>query len=325
MKMKGVIMNLLKQRNYTKPAYMLIVLLLSGCNLLPEKSTEDAINNAKEYSSEKDLSTYKQQIDEMLAMRTSINRLVELEGDLTFLLDEMSRFEEQNPNLEFAQKQTGMGELNQKNEVVYSPNGITGKAQEGGMDTSKFNAPSDLESLELAISQAKEQTVLRVNRFSDKNTIVNKPKVTVVETTAAQKLNSDLPGVRSEQVSNDKFSRAPISALQQAKSIVGPILVDKNITCDDITTNASNSFAVHLASYSSQKSAITAWKRIMSEYKGELCSDIARTQTVTVKGKIYYRLNVGGYVDKSFAQTVCTKLTKRSTYCKVVEFKGDMI
>lgn len=318
MNIKGPTMNLSKKGRYLKSICILTVLLVSGCSLLPEKSTEGAINNADQYLAKKELSSYKAQVEEMLAMRSSLNRLIELEADLTFLLDEMGRFEEQNPNLTFAQEQ--VEQYAQEKETVYSPDGVRSKLNVGGMNALKFSAPSNIESVGLASSQAKEQAVLDTNRFSNKSAILKKSNVTEVTTIAAPKLNSTLLGSGTEQFRNNKFSNAPSSSFQPNQNIA-----NKNIVCDGIQTNVSNSFAVHLASYGSQKSAITAWTRLRTEHGSELCSDIAKTQTVVVKGKTYYRLNVGGYAQKRFAQTICSKLRKQSTYCNVVEFEGNVI
>lgn len=320
MRLKRLTMNLSKKCRHITSICILAALLLSGCNLLPEESKETAIKDAEEYEVEKQLGEYKQQIDEMLAMRDGLNRLIELEADLTYLLDEMGRFEEQNPNLEFAQVNFDEKEKAQNNEVVYSAGGVSNKSQLGSLNPLKFSAPGNLESRGLGSFQAKEQKVLGNKRFSEKEVLFSSPKLSEVTTTAAQKLNAALAQPQPEHVNNDKFSTGDRSPSQLPMSIVSEFA-----NCNSIKTDKFNSFAVHLASYGSLKSAIEAWKRIRAEYGNELCSDIAKTQIVIVKGKTYHRLNVGGYVDKRIAQEVCIKLQNRSVYCKAVEFEGDMI
>jgi hypothetical protein len=326
--LKGQMMNLFKKNKCVMPIFILAALSLSGCKLLSSESTQADVNDVNTYSDIKELSAYKKDLEEVLAMRGSINRLVELEQDLTFLLDEMSRFEEQNPNLQFAQRSLNDSDLRPNEQVVFTADGATSTKQLSGMDTSKFDNQNVMESLALSSSPAEERKTLRENRFSEQQNTLRKPELSMVETSAAKKISTDLTRTTSNQVKTNKFSNASStsnSLIQKNNSIVGPLPAKYSDNCDKITTNISNSFAVHLASYSSQKRAIAAWEKVVSVYSGELCSNIAKTLTVQVNGKIYHRLNVGGYADESSAQSICVALQKRSTYCKVVEFEGDAI
>lgn len=313
-------MNLFKMCSVIKTACLLVLLLLSGCNLLPESPEKATINKVDQYEIQKELDEYQQQIKEMLSMRDDLNRLIELEADLTFLLDEMGRFEDQNPNLVFTQANFDKAETAQNKEVIYSSEGVASRAQTGMSNPLKFSEPGNLESLGLANDRAEEHTVLSRSRFSEQNATFNSPESSEVTTTAAKKMNSALAQPQLEHVNNDKFSTGTGLSLQTPTSIVA-----EASSCSSIITGKNNPFAVHLASYGSEKSAIEAWKRIMSEHGNDLCTDIAKTQTVLVKGKTYHRLNAGGYVDKNIAQKICSKLKKRSAYCKVVKFEGDMI
>lgn len=320
MAMKGITMNLFKMCSVIKAVSLLVLLLLSGCNLLPESAGKAAINKADQYEIQKEVGEYQQQIKEMLSMRDDLNRLIELEADLTFLLDEMGRFEEQNPNLVFTQANFDEAETAQNKEVIYSSEGVASRAQTGINNPLKFSEPSNLESLGLASNRAEEQTVLGRSRFSEQNATFSSPESSEVTTTAAKKMNSALAQPQLEHVNNDKFSTGAGLSLQSPMRIVAQVA-----SCGSIITNKINPFAVHLASYGSEKSAFEAWKRIMSEYGNDLCTDIAKTQTVLVKGKTYHRLNAGGYVNKDIAERICSKLKNRSAYCKVVKFEGEMI
>jgi predicted small secreted protein len=80
--------------------------LLSACNSLPFMGDDEPeVNNlssnttrpSSSYNNSDNDQDLQTEIEDFKSMKPSLSRLVALESDLSFLLEEMSRFNEQNP------------------------------------------------------------------------------------------------------------------------------------------------------------------------------------------------------------------------------------
>lgn len=287
---------------------LLATLALHACSILPAPQIEaETLQAANTQSQSLEMLEYQAQVKELLSMREQINRLVELESDLSFLLDEMGRFEEQNPDLTFAENNTDVSEdLSENKAVMFSESGSTNQSRE-----------SDTALQKAEVGVAKELMSL-VNEGAEDNKFSNPPEnQAVFETADDSKFRQSSLGNKQNAANNSRRE-----SNQNLKQVSG---VTKGVCDSSNMPSLSARFAVHLASYSSQASALKGIDELRKKHATRLCAAVAKSHQVEVKGKNYFSIRFGGYNTQGEANEVCKAIRTTGDYCKVTDFVGEVI
>ncbi len=79
---------------------------------------------------------------------------------------------------------------------------------------------------------------------------------------------------------------------------------------------------VHLASYSNQKQAETAWASLQKRFPDQLGSLKPSIKRIVLRhGRVYYRLSAGPLADRKAASAVCRALSRRHQFCEPILIK----
>lgn len=309
-------------------AITVLILSLSACSSLPfmgsetiqEKAFFDTKNNDKRSELEDEIKDFK-------SMKASLSRLVSLESDLSFLLDEMSRFNEKNPIMFNASDETPSNTNNSDLDVVYSPDGkkeytaentVDGWAESLGKMEEKWNTQA-AEIDNLRIRGVKDSKTPTANERRSEINVDNSKFLaqTGIEASPAKpvmKINTTIQDNQEQKITN-KFV-----------DITGPLqLVGVVNDCKDWKVDSTKTYALHLASYKSRKAAIVGWEILNSKYANVWCETEAKVANVVVNGTAYLSLRVGGYDSKEKAVKLCSIVKQRGDYCAISSVAGERL
>ena len=319
-------------------------LFLTGCATNDAQS--DAINSQLSFQSRSEFNSH---IKEWEELKPGIKRLVELEGDLRFLIAELAK----------------------ANNASSSPNQIID-------NTPAPITPSQPESVAVPVTSTQidstpsffidepatnpsffkdEPTTPEVNPrpepevenkdnsqdFAVPDVIEHKDKVgssafpgagegsgtrAQPPQTAATALNTeeamrtDPSPLIEQSTENDFVVKSPIfsETITQRPSLGGP---DRCAT--GFNKKVEGNVALHLASYSKKDSLQKGWKMLFNQYKAVLCLRSARAEMVNVRGKNFFSLRVGPYTSRDEAIKDCRTLTNQGQYCAISQFSGEAV
>jgi hypothetical protein len=312
---------------------MVCLLAVTGCGMLrssivSDNSKIDAEIELAERSQE--LAT---ELKDFQALKPSLTRLVALELDLNFLLDEISRFSESNPVVYNKSSRTPASELSKVpsgNNVVYKSDGSMASSADrkknNNNNISEFetrNLEFDLLRLQQNLASAKPgSSPLSIGESSSRNNnnqdveVASAKRILSIDKSRSNKFQGNQgPNAIVGNIENVNLSKFSSQSPTNGKL---PI-VDK---CANQQTTNSNNFALHLASYKNLNNAKSGWVKLRQKYASTWCDASAKLETVNVKGIDYFSLRVGGYASKDAANQMCSRVKIQGDYCQVASFSG---
>lgn len=275
---------------------------------------------------------------EWAALKPEITRLIELEAELGFIVNELAKQDGlnslQNPDMllteytpqnmapmqditpqdiviedDFVAAAQKLGQANRNNIVVGQAMPIMDVPQDASIDT-KFSAP-------LKGSVMPQATA-------------NKDVVVVDRTLPT---NNNLPATITSHI-DSKFNRTYSNT--SPKTIVGSIpSLQRNASTASLSTASSlrdkcdvgsttNTIGVHLISIKDQAKVGQAAHELLNKFAGQLCSSF-KVNNVVVKGEQYFSIRFGPYLSEQDAQQACSSIRAKGQYCRPTEFVGQLM
>jgi hypothetical protein len=288
------------------------------------------------------------EIEDFKSMKSSLNRLVALESDLNFLLDEMSRFNEKNPVMYQEAEQASARPEQVNSEVVFSADGRTETAAAEQTADGWSRAAENM--ADKWQSQASEMNSLRLSRdvstraqsrnpsTSQSNTNLSAPsnvdnskfsgsrKVDVAAAKPIMQVNSQnsrqvqAPSQSQSQKNSGAVDSSKFSYGTDPKQIIGDVG-----SCREWKVDSVKTYSLHLASYKSRKAAEDGWNKLNAKYADIWCETEAKLAKVVVKGTEYLSLRVGGYKSRDKVLQLCSVVKEQGDYCAVSATKGEAL
>lgn len=235
-----------------------------------------------------------QELQEWKQLQPSIVRLIELEQDLKFILDEVSNTSQTTDDFTNVDNiATGFNNFSDE------PDPVQNNSEELALaSNSKFSEPS----------------------FP----LVNNNNVNVKP--ATKPLSAEL---YSDDAIADKFSNAQGKLLPVSNASLKPQVLRENILLasgnNEECFAAKGEFALHLVSYSQEKQIDTGWKKLKDLINPITCNRQPLVDEVVVNSKKYYSLRVGPYLTSQQVREVCSMVSKQGLYCGVAKYSGKSI
>lgn len=333
---------------------IVVTFFLSACSSLPFMGEDEpAINLPRQTQGSNASNAMQNEIEDFKSMKPSLSRLVALESDLSFLLEEMSRFNEQNPVMFDTADTPAPNNPNQsKSTVVFSADGkkeiasekiVDGWAEGAGTMADKWNndaremntvgmslrkRPSSLSASGTSSSQGVNQAKFETNNNVElgsadpimeldnarQPTSIAAGQPTFLAGSPASEIKRE-PARSNSQVDMNKFSN-----MTNPRQIVGNIN-----NCTKWKADKTKTYALHLASYKSRTAAESGWSQLDEKYADVWCDTEASLAKVVVKGTEYLSLRVGGYDSRDKVLSLCSVIKERGDYCAVSTATGERI
>jgi hypothetical protein len=324
--------------------YTASLLCLSACSSIPFLGDTDKAENPNfkqsffEEPQPVDSLQVRSELEDFKAMKSSLNRLVALESDLNFLLDEMSRFNEKNPVM-YEQVEVASDKPNKaKPEIVFSVDGKTeqlrteetadgwSKAAEN-MSDKWHSQPAERSSLRLANGTSSQTQTLtpttnRANNNISAPSNVNQNKFSgnrQVDVAAAK------PIMQVDQQTQIRPTQPTVNASKFSYGADPQQIVGDVGSCKEWKVDSVKTYSLHLASYKSRKAAEDGWNKLNSKYADVWCETEAKLAKVNVKGTEYLSLRVGGYNSRDKVLQLCSVVKEQGDYCAVTTTKGETL
>lgn len=229
------------------------------------------------------------------SMRPALVRLVNLENDLAYVLDQM-------------------------NEVKVEP-----------IYTSASELPVSLNELDTDATD-KNAAFEALKALSNDNN-VQKPIVgsaSPVLQNAANRVDSKFSGEAEKRNVEQLNSEAIESIDKKFKGLNNDIYVhsDTNsnpLPCDAFDINQGGKYAIHIASYVDINKVRVGWDRFKADAKQLVCNKQALVAQVKVKEKVFHSLRFGPFRTKQEATSKCGLVKNIQSYCGVTVYEGDVL
>ena len=309
---------------------LVIISCLGGCKLIPFVTKEkEQITPIDIRNDEIRQQTLEADLREFQALKPSIQRLAALESELSYLLEEVSRFNEVNPVFyEQAGDLLGEQAVHINERIVYTADGASNTELREDLDNWQQSKSTEWESETLDFTSA-NSTPSEVDKFKALNTgkkvadidakfssaseVITSPAKPVMKVPSADKkaiadeitVQNPSPNTENQQVTNLKQNTRP--------------------SCEQWKTDEQASYSLHLASYSTRKAAQDGWRLFNDKHAQLWCSTQARLASVNVKGKAFLSLRLGAYSSKEKVQALCTILKDQGEYCGIAKFEGEIL
>lgn len=327
---------------------------MSACSSLPFiGEDEPAINLPAENPRANVDSNLQDEIEDFKSMKPSLSRLVALESDLSFLLEEMSRFNEQNPVIFDTANTPAPNNVKQsKSTVVFSADGkkqiasekvVDGWAEGAGTMADKWNndaremntvgmsprkRPSTLSASGMPSNQGVDQAKFETNSQVELGSadpimeLDNARQSTPIATGQSKFLaGNSSPEIKREPVrSNAQVDMNKFSNMTNPRQIVGNVN-----NCSEWKADKTKTYSLHLASYKSRAAAESGWNQLDEKYADVWCDTQATLAKVVVKGTEYLSLRVGAYDSRDKVLSLCSLIKERGDYCAVSTATGERI
>lgn len=301
---------------YTLSAVVALQFTLAGCVSLPDisslnpfaddqetKSIRPELNffDDEQASSGEDLQQELRDISmEWSEMRPAISRLIELESDLSFMLDQLSD-PSSGPNFNLAQEDRSF------------PLDAVSLEQVPAVNEEPFNQ---------AFSSVNDRQF--ITGTVENSNIVTRP-------ISANTLNA-VDGVSSEKFAGLDVGQSNSGPTQQTSMEVDPTkFSDKQTLAQNSNRNACNAyseggFSMHIASFKNRKSAENELRGIIKKLNTDTsCSFPGAIAEVVVNGTTFYSARVGNFESRALALQQCSMVKKHQDYCSVARYEGEVI
>ncbi|MFT7054242.1 MAG: cell division septation protein DedD [Psychromonas sp.] len=291
--------------------------LLNGCSLLPDSflvsSPKQKYQNIADaspdlLSTEERLNSLEDAANEWQQSKPAINRLTELESDLSFIIEQIDRIETGSTieNLN--------AHVTRQNQKDYNAPELANLAIIDSTSVStnlSFSSDRNLKQL----AQPTSDTIQHVERdkFSSPNRSTNLTLGGVKPKNASQIEGSSTVDVQAA-VSLAKFKGLSEISSAQAQT-----------TCTMSDMKIGSGYAIHLASFKNKVTALETLKRFYNENSQLVCGKTPVIKDVVVKNQSFYSLRLGPYLDKKDAETSCRQVRRKQSYCGITKFDGGEI
>ncbi|MBF7072411.1 SPOR domain-containing protein [Glaciecola sp. MH2013] len=353
-------MNNIKHKLSALSVAISTAVLMSGCSSLPfvdEAKTDSAqLSQSEQARSTQSIQT---EIDDFKTMKPSLSRLVALEADLSFLLEEMSRFNEQNPIMYDTAAATTPQQVPQaQSTIVFTENGRQEIAAEklvdgwadtqsgigGKWQTKSPDLKTEMDTLGLT-QRTRPTNKVAVNTQTASRQGVSQSKfsgnsqVEVAAVAPIMQVNSapgpSIAASRPSQlrqpdrvaITNNIAERSPKAVtLSKFSTMTSPdqIVGDVN-NCSEWKVDATRTYSLHLASFTTRAAAENGWNELEKKYADTWCDTPATLAKVVVKGREYLSLRVGAYASRDKVLALCSLIKQRGDYCAVSTATGERI
>lgn len=256
-------------------------------------------------------------IDEYESTKPSIERLVELEGDLRVLVAQIADYQ---LNIE-EDKPEGLAEVTDEQDdnlpVAIQPANrlpAIGELVASSVDSDDSNV---LITNEDDINENIIENTLPSKELENTATLIN--GVVVLSTPDA--------AIKPPMTEVEPMIDTPsdMGGIKSYVSITSPASEEAFSTCPprSVQTNA-NQFGVHVSSFKYPALLKGGWENAVKAYPN-LCDKGAVYKTVAVQNHTFYSLRVGPYVTKDAAKKMCQALRQQKQYCRVTDFTGEVL
>ena len=191
------------------------------------------------------------------------------------------------------------------------------RTKEGGILGMPQNAPTSQER-EWEVLNLKEKTTERKAAEQNTQEVIEQKTETVIKEVVAQEKAVAAPVIeKAKEVEpiEIKVQETPkVEAVKKAP-------VSQTTTKKQATTKtaATNVWHVQLSSLTSKAAAQKELPKILKAHSSLLSGLPNQIKEVNVKGKVFYRLMVGEFKNKSDAQNLCSKLKKQKQDCTITK------
>ncbi|MFT6268454.1 MAG: hypothetical protein ACJAVV_001264 [Alphaproteobacteria bacterium] len=252
-------------------------------------------------------------IDQLIVERAdmvkNVNRVIELDAELSYLMSELKNADA----------------LNSLSSETFALNEYSSQG------SSSVTAANDYTSPEITRWAENKEPMLVADTNAQALPIAGKAKPIISDlgvqdnkfANTADSTNQNLASQSIKSDAGDKFSSPVLS-----KPSIGPDKLGENtnlgMQCahNAVTNTSADGVGIHLISVKNQNSLSGAADSLMSKFPNELCETTAKIESVSVKGESYYSLRFGPYVDREYALSICSKLKTKGQYCGLAKFSG---
>ena len=250
----------------------------------PDRSV-DSLDNEK----------IKEYVQELETMRPQLLKVIEMEQDLSFMIEQIASFSSLDNKARYIQ------DFNQSQEEL---KGI----DSGDFSSDPFivaNTPNDSQDA-LVSTDAGSQNVRLVaaptiSKFSDVNSATNLKTLPIPTNNNATSAVTEV---------DSKFSQLERKANE-------PDIIEALVETKDQS-------GIHLVSVSKKSNLPDFWNNMLSKYPDILADKRPLVELVNVNGKQFYSLRVGPY-SNDLAKLECKRLSADGTYCGVVNYQGQAL
>jgi cell division septation protein DedD len=291
------------------------LIFLNGCGMLPDSFSMSAPkqqynkaydSNADLRSTEERLNSLEQEANDWKQAKPAINRLTELESDLSFIIEQIERIET-GPKIENIN--THVSRINEDKKGAPELVSLMESTQ---INT---NLPSSLQPKEQKFSQARAdmQPNIQNNKFSSSNSNADSPSRRVVTFNANQIEGNSNVDVRAA---------APLAKFRGLNE-VSSFEAQQDCALSDI--KSGKGYAIHLASFKNKAIAVNTLKKFYNENSQIVCGKMPIIKDVVVKEQSFYSLRLGPYLDKKDAEKSCRQVREYQSYCGITNFEGGEV
>lgn len=268
------------------------------------KSVYDA--NADLRSTEERLNSLEQEANDWKQAKPAINRLTELESDLSFIIEQIEKIETgpkiENINAHLARINEG-------------PKGAPELFSLLESNKTNTDRPSTSQPKRQQIPQVRAdmQPNIQNSKFSSSNSTTDSSSRRVLTNNANQfEGNSNV----------DVQAAAPLAKFQDLNE-VSSLGVHQDCSLSDI--EIGKGYAIHLASFKNKAIAVDTLKKFYNENSQIVCGKMPIIEDVVVKSQSFYSLRLGPYLDKKDAEKSCQQVRESQSYCGITNFEGGEV
>jgi hypothetical protein len=307
---------------------LFFIIALASCSSLPikgfDKETDINEQRIEELALNRNIVDH---LEEWDVLRPRIYKLIELEDELSFLIEQVGHFQS-----------------NEKIALSFRPTNDQNLVQ--NLDRTGFSMPNNLENmltkeLGLAPSQLPNPSKEEILTPDSSNIVdVGKaPDIAVKflkvdgktispQTTAVPSIQQPIRGdITDRQILIKESNPRDIVGVSDTKFSGSNESRNRN-TKNDCKINRAlpvDGIGIHLVSYSTKKGAIKGWEKLLELHKDLLCGKMAAADTVSVNGKKFFSMRVGPIKDDHEAEQLCQSFRQRGQYCKKSVFSGVLL
>ena len=284
------------------------------------KAMQNTIAIAKVEETDKKLDTL---IKEWDAVKSDINRIIELEAELGFIVNELN-------------KQDSLNSLHKENIalVQYTPDSMPEVNLGNPIDSDK-NFVSPAQEIAKGTNTKVGQAAPIINMSNDadvgskfssqsSNKLVNG----LAATTSPDNRLEQNEALRMDNKFSQNSDNKQLSSNYQTASIVGELPSDRiNSNEGEASERCSlssidESIGIHLISLKDEKKVNKAANELLSKFSAQLCGAY-KVNNVLVKGERYYSVRFGPYINRQEAQKACSSIRAEGQYCGLADFVGQ--
>lgn len=296
-------------------------------------------------------------VNDWQTLKPAINRLVELEGDLAYLLVQLSDTSstplleiQKEESVNYAQQEQKTDfEVSAEIELATAPPIIDLDETPTMIDLDEAAPMIDLDDappiIDLALASPtidlkpntpskyiKPSRLEKMNKASDLNEkanfAYNNIKTAQSHSAGSEAVNlNKFSSGNSRNPKNQQVTKLGGNVFSTAAARANNNKVIPNNECKRkvLNTQANGGIAIHLASFKSKQLAQNSLIDFESMYKDIACNKSAVVKTVVVKNVTYHSARLGPYKNRPDAEAACRAVRSVQSYCAVTAFEGLML